>query len=307
MNTKNILLKSTLFIGAILFTSFVDIHKEKDKKVFIPPNSIKVDDNLYADRTEVTNLLWLEYQNWVKEVTPKESKESYGGHMDEDILINPSMCLNVKANQYIYDLSFADRPVLGITQQQAREFNEWRTNSITHFYLIRMGHFKEDYKPEKHKDFSVEAYFAGEYDFYLAKEKIDFYYYYKLPNQDERKKIVDYAIKSATNYFESSKKKKVKECKESYPQWVYNIQPCEIKTSNFVPTQQGNFQCISEDPETLLHVFGNVSEWLEEEHLTAGGSWKSKELSSTDVIEKEEKATAWTGFRSVLVVKKVKP
>lgn len=307
MKKRNKVLKFLACLGIVmLFFSFSQTPKKKDQKVFIPPNSIKVDDNLYADRTEVTNLLWLEYQNWVKEVTPKDSKESYGGHMDEDILLNPALCLNLSANQYIYDLSFADRPVLGITQQQAKEFNRWRTNSITHFYLIRMGHFKEDYQPEKHKNFSIEAYFAGDFDFYLAKEKIDFYYHYKLPNQEERIKIVDYAIKAAKNYFDSSKKKKVKECKESYPQLVYNVKPCDSINKNFVPTQQGNSQCIYEDPETLLHVLGNVSEWQDEDSLTAGGSWKNEELIVTeDIFEIEEKATAWTGFRSVLILEKV--
>lgn len=294
-----------LFAAFICIAAFTSTEKDKEKKVFIPQNSIKVADNLYADRTEVTNLLWLEYQNWVKEVTPKDSKESYAGHMDEDILIDSSLCLNVKATEYIYDLSYADRPVLGITQEQARAFNQWRTNSITHFYLIRMGHFKEDYNPEKHKDFTVEGYFAGEYDFYLAKEKIDFYYHYKLPNQEERKKIVEYAKQAANKYFDSSKKKKVKECNDVYPQWNFNVQPCEVNQKGFVPTQQGNSQCISDDSETLLHVFGNVSEWLEEDHLTAGGSWKSEEVTASDLIEKEEKATAWTGFRSVLVLEKV--
>lgn len=302
--TINLRLVSLLGISFVLLNLSI-FEKDKEKKIFIPANSIKIDENIYVDRTEVTNLLWLEYQNWIKEVTPKDSKESYAGHMDENILINPELCLNINANQYIYDLSYADRPVVGVTQEQARAFNLWRSNLITHFYLVNTGHFNSTYQPEKNKKFSIEAYFAGEYDFYLAKEKIDFYYHYKLPNKEERKKIVDYATSAANNYFESSKKKKVKECKEAYPQINYNIQPCESDLKGIVPTQQGNSQCISEDPETLLHVFGNVSEWLEEEHLTAGGSWNSKELTTTDLIEKEEKATAWTGFRSILVLEKV--
>lgn len=306
MNLYSIFLKIVLPTGGLIFLFYLSTwEKEKEKKLFIPTNSIKIDDNLYADRTEVTNLLWLEYQNWVKEVTPKDSKESYAGHMDEEILNNPSLCLDLNANQYIYNLSFADRPVVGITQEQARKFNHWRSNLITHFYLVNTGHFNEKYEPEKNKNFSVEAYFNGEYDFYLAKEKIDFYYHYKLPNLEERNKIVAYGTSAANTYFESSKKKKVKECKEAYPQLVYNVQPCEVKQKNFVPTQQGNFQCIANDPETLLHIFGNVSEWLEEEKLTAGGSWKNKELTTTDIIETENKATAWTGFRSVLVIEKI--
>lgn len=309
MQIKNRLISTSIIILILLtFLSF-NPKKDKDKEnITVPLSYIKIDDNLYANRYEVSNLSWLEYQNWVNEVYKRDANKIKASKTDPQVFNQVAECLEIGAYDYIFDLSYGDHPVVGITQQQAKDYNQWRSDFTTFFYLFQTGHFNEDFKPDEHKDFSVEAYLRGDYDFYLKKEKIDFYYHFKLPNKEERQKLFEFSKKAANEYFESSKKKKVKECMALHPQLVFNIDPCASGNKKFIPSKSWNHQCILEYEKSLIHVQGNVAEWLEEENTVAGGSWKTVLIEEDiDIIEEiEAGANAWTGFRSVLTIEKVK-
>ena len=45
------------------------------KKVFVPPGTVRVNDTLYYDENEITNLQWREYVYWCK--------QAYGDSSDE--------------------------------------------------------------------------------------------------------------------------------------------------------------------------------------------------------------------------------
>jgi len=38
-----------------------------------PPNTIKIEDNFYVDRTEIANIDWKEYLSWLKRIFGEQS------------------------------------------------------------------------------------------------------------------------------------------------------------------------------------------------------------------------------------------
>ena len=99
--------------------------------------------SFYMDETEVTNLMYVEYLDWLKSVFPP-SEENYrqiyaGALLDTLVWRNRLGYNEVMTNNYLRHPAYADYPVVGVSWIQAVEFSNWRTDRVNELVLETEG------------------------------------------------------------------------------------------------------------------------------------------------------------------------
>ena len=105
--------------------------------------------SFYMDRTEVTNLHWLEYMYWMKRVYYKTYPHVYKKCLPDTLSWRTALGYREKyVNYYLRHPSYADYPVVGVSWLQANDFCKWRTDRVNEAILVREGilkwHFAEE-------------------------------------------------------------------------------------------------------------------------------------------------------------------
>ena len=105
--------------------------------------------SFYMDRTEVTNLHWLEYMYWMKRVYNKTYPHVYKKCLPDTLAWRSALGYREKfVNYYLRHPSYADYPVVGVSWLQANDFCKWRTDRVNEAILVREGiidwHFVDD-------------------------------------------------------------------------------------------------------------------------------------------------------------------
>lgn len=119
--------------------------------------------SFYMDETEVTNFMYLEYLDWLKNVFPP-TEENYryiyeGASPDTLVWRNRLGYNETMTNNYLRHPAYAGYPVVGVNWIQAVEFSKWRTDRVNEAILEKNGYLKKDAKTE---DVSAEASFSTE-------------------------------------------------------------------------------------------------------------------------------------------------
>jgi sulfatase modifying factor 1 len=92
----------------------------------------------YMDETEVANIDWLEYLNWIKEV-PKDPRWYYEALPDTLVWRSPLAYNEPYVNNYLRHPAYQDYPVVGVTWEQAVAYCDWRTNVVNENNLRNQG------------------------------------------------------------------------------------------------------------------------------------------------------------------------
>ena len=99
--------------------------------------------SFYMDETEVTNLMYSEYLDWLKQVFPPEDenfRRIYHGALPDTLVWRNRLGYNeVMTNNYLRHPAYADYPVVGVSWVQAIEFSNWRTNRVNELILEEEG------------------------------------------------------------------------------------------------------------------------------------------------------------------------
>ncbi|SHF58462.1 protein involved in gliding motility GldJ [Flavobacterium fontis] len=124
--------------------------------------------SFYMDETEVTNLMYMEYLDWLKRVFPPEEenyKNIYEGAIPDTLVWRDRLGYNeTMTNNYLRHPAYAEYPVVGVNWIQATEFAKWRTNRVNEAILEREGYLKKDAKVTEAKadaTFDTETYLAA--------------------------------------------------------------------------------------------------------------------------------------------------
>lgn len=119
--------------------------------------------SFYMDETEVTNFMYLEYLDWLKNVFPPTEdnyKHIYEGASPDTLVWRDRLGYNeTMTNNYLRHPSYADYPVVGVNWLQAVEFSKWRTDRVNEAILEKNGYLK---KNAKTNDVSAESSFSTE-------------------------------------------------------------------------------------------------------------------------------------------------
>ena len=99
--------------------------------------------SFYLDKSEVTNLHWLEYINWMKRVYNKSYPHVYKKSLPDTLAWRKTLGYREKfVDYYLRHSSYRDYPVVGVTWLQANEFCKWRTDRVNESILVREGILK---------------------------------------------------------------------------------------------------------------------------------------------------------------------
>lgn len=121
--------------------------------------------SFYMDEHEVTNVMYLEYLDWLKRVFPptqENYKNIYEGACPDTLVWRNRLGYNeTMTNNYLRHPAYADYPVVGVNWIQAVEFCKWRTDRVNEVVLEKEGYLKRDAKltdVSGEKTFSTETY-----------------------------------------------------------------------------------------------------------------------------------------------------
>ncbi len=106
--------------------------------------------SFYMDETEVTNVMYLEYLDYLKSVYPPENPQYtaiYEGALPDTLVWRNRLGFNeTMTNNYLRHPAYAEYPVVGVNWVQAVQFAEWRTDRVNEAMLEREGYLAEDVK-----------------------------------------------------------------------------------------------------------------------------------------------------------------
>jgi len=124
--------------------------------------------SFYMDETEVTNMMYMEYLDWLKRVFPPDQdnyKNIYEGASPDTLVWRNRLGYNeTMTNNYLRHPAYAEYPVVGVNWIQATEFAKWRTDRVNEKILEDQRFLKKDAKvtdAAAEKVFSTEAYLAS--------------------------------------------------------------------------------------------------------------------------------------------------
>ena len=120
--------------------------------------------SFYMDETEVTNLMYLEYLDWLKRVFPP-SEENYSriydGAVPDTLVWRNRLGYNeVMTNNYLRHPAYAEYPVVGVSWVQAVEFTKWRSDRVNEMLLEKDGIIAKNarYEVQPGESFSTDTY-----------------------------------------------------------------------------------------------------------------------------------------------------
>ncbi len=120
--------------------------------------------SFYMDETEVTNLMYLEYLDWLKKVFPPSDenyRKIYEGAVPDTLVWRNRLGFNeVMTNNYLRHPAYAEYPVVGVSWIQAVEFSNWRTDRVNEAALEAAGVTSRNarYEAKPGQIFNTETY-----------------------------------------------------------------------------------------------------------------------------------------------------
>ncbi len=128
-----------------------------------PPGTVKQNDSLYVDRTEVTNAGWRECLHWYN--------QNYGDTSEQYLFMLPDETkweyIGVSFEMYFRHPRYQSYPVVCVTYEQALVYCQWRSDRVNEWYYRLKNKIK----------------FTENID--TSKQKIPVYVTYRLPSQEE--------------------------------------------------------------------------------------------------------------------------
>ncbi|MDC8005643.1 gliding motility lipoprotein GldJ [Aureisphaera galaxeae] len=123
--------------------------------------------SFYMDETEVTNLMYLEYLDWIKSVFPpsdEQYRRIYDGAVPDTLVWRNRLGYNeVMTNNYLRHPAYANYPVVGVSWVQAVEFSNWRSDRVNELILEQEGFTARGarFDVEPGETFSTQTYLSS--------------------------------------------------------------------------------------------------------------------------------------------------
>lgn len=116
--------------------------------------------SFFMDVTEVTNVMYLEYLDWLKKkyYSNEDTKKIYEAALPDTLAWrNPLGYNEDMVNNYLRHPAYQNHPVVGVSWDQATNYAKWRTNRVNERILIDKGYLK-DSDSIYYSDFNTKSY-----------------------------------------------------------------------------------------------------------------------------------------------------
>ncbi|MBU2949541.1 gliding motility lipoprotein GldJ [Tamlana agarivorans] len=135
--------------------------------------------SFYMDETEVTNMMYMEYLDWLKRVYPPSEgnfRAIYNGALPDTLVWRNRLGFNeVMTNNYLRHPGYGEYPVVGVSWIQAVEFANWRSDRVNEKNLEQAGYLQRDSKTTEvtsDQTFSTDTYINAPSATYGGNEEI---------------------------------------------------------------------------------------------------------------------------------------
>ena len=123
--------------------------------------------SFYIDETEVTNIMYMEYLDWLETVFPQTNniyRQVYRQALPDTLVWRNALgYVEELTTNYLRHPAYAEYPVVGVTWVQAVQYAEWRTDRVNEFLLERESYVKKDVRFESidpNSTFNTKAYLS---------------------------------------------------------------------------------------------------------------------------------------------------
>ena len=121
--------------------------------------------SFYIDETEVTNIMYMEYLDWLETVFPTNDpryRQIYEGALPDTLVWRNTLgYVEELTSNYLRHPAYAEYPVVGVNWLQAVQYAEWRTDRVNEYLLEREDYVKEGVRynsVDPSATFSTKAY-----------------------------------------------------------------------------------------------------------------------------------------------------
>jgi hypothetical protein len=298
-------IKASFVLSLLLLISCKAGHHKKDlsfNDYGLPPNTIKLSDNLFIDKTEISNFAYLEFLYW--------NYKLYG-KTDEYLDLLPDTMKWMDLGDFYHELplfylrhpEYRNHPVVNITREQALKFTKWRSDRVMEFILIKSKVF-ERAASDKESVFTIEKYFSGNYRNMIPDQRFNYYPEFSLPDSVTYVKALR---ASDSMYVEREKFCKSKYCEDEI--FTINcLQNIKDRTDSLLYGRDpvNSTECKFCKTSFITHLQGNVAEFTDRSEVIFGASFKDncEKVYSTYFFVGDSSANCYTGFRNKCTWKK---
>lgn len=118
--------------------------------------------SFYMDETEVTNLMYVEYLDYIKKLYPPDDelyRNIYNGILPDTLVWRNRLGYNeVMTENYLRHPAYAEYPVVGVSWIQAIEYSNWRTDRVNELNLQKNGYREISSETDPENYFSTDRY-----------------------------------------------------------------------------------------------------------------------------------------------------
>jgi formylglycine-generating enzyme required for sulfatase activity len=316
-------------IGSFSSCAQKDITTKNGKTIvnLLPSNTVAINDTLYCDKTELTNIDYREFQAWVLTVYGKDSEKYQSTVINSEQVIydfiddvqNNSDSVFLKwfghihgyvsfAKSYFNHPSYDDYPLIGISYKQAFDYTKWRSDRVYEMMLLKRGLIKFEPNVNAENHFTIERYLNGQYHNYKPLKTVPIPRF-RLPTIEEWELVakynggddwgIDFKNKEVKKYqSKSSVFHLTKDCLTKPKYWEIKKTEASINIFPYTSPIKSFFSYKNK----IFHLIGNVAEMTNTEGVAKGGSWcHFKEESKIENNINYTKPTLWLGMRNVCV------
>lgn len=310
-------MKRLVYILVLFYTiTLATAQGVPETKLPTPPNCTWLRGNLFIDKTEISNIHWLEYLHYLH----KDSSENHYINALPDTSVWLNLNDSVKWMNYLRYPSYRTHPVVGISFEQAQAYCSWRGEAVK----LSLQNHQQRHRRNIPEDFNFhfrlptpeEWEFAASGGLLLSKYPYGFENIYQRPTLNKNWKSYYHAIKQSS-ISEKDFKTKFMDFKKSGKEPFFNclkeidsvltygaLTPLSTKTKKEDPKFGNPYS----KPNNLnvYDMIGNVAEMTAQKGIAKGGSWAHRlnESSISSELYYEE-PTSWLGFRCICEVVKV--
>lgn len=254
-----------------------------------PPNCMSLNDTLMCDRTEVSNLSWKEYVMYNHRLFGSESYEYYASLPDTSGYFMPLKAegayFELSRNDYCNKEEYEIYPVVGVTLDQAKKYSKWRSDRVMEMMLVDLGVIKHNSDLNIETEFTIENFLqSAEYEKYKA--YIQYYPKYYIPTEKDWELL---AAKIESQHLNVGIINSIDKAIQHQKNNGFPLIPVRSMKS---PLGQ----------QRLYNILGNVSEMIDEHHISIGGSCEDEleDILALEIDEFED-TSQFVGFRNFCV------
>ena len=134
--------------------------------------------SFYIDETEVTNLMYMEYLDWLETVFPLSEptyRQIYEGALPDTLVWRNTLgYMEELTTNYLRHPAYSEYPVVGINWLQAVQFSEWRTNRVNEFILERESYVQKNIRYSENDGGVVNSNSTFSTDAYLKRPETSY-------------------------------------------------------------------------------------------------------------------------------------